>query len=319
MRFFKELWMTFRVVPVIQWTILNSVIVLASALYLTGKVDLLSWFMASAVAWVTQGFLSHVFNDIYDWIHGTDKLVDVDKTITGGSHTIQQYYMGGNVFGHLRNLLPWFIVSLISAYYFLFIMQWSWYVFYGAALAVVIGVFYSAPPAKTDHRPFLGEWVVAFGGLMSCNVLLFYAAAHTVAVKFIAISLPYVMTNIIMLKMHHVNDVFPDLRAETKKYTSISWIYERYGLDAVMKYFIAILLTLTLVGLVVSWTAVVYAVVFVPLAVYGYRLIESYKSIDLDKYPDYLSYTLPPEVNWIIASIIVGAIYAGLMIITTIF
>jgi len=314
LRIFKEWWMTFRVIPVIQWTILNSIIVLAASLYLTGRVDLLSWLMASAVAWATQGFLSHVFNDIFDWIHGTDKLVDIDKTITGGSHTIQHYYQNDNIFKHLKNIIPWVIVSAASAYHFWFIMQWHYYVIAGGTLAVVIGVFYSTPPIRADHRPFIGEWMVAFLGLMTCNILLFYAATHTFTTKFIMLSLPYVLTNIVMLKMHHINDIFPDLNAETKKYTSMSFIYERFGLDTLIKYMKAIMVIMAAVSSVVIATITPYALVFIPLAAYGTLLVESYRHIDFRRYPDYLKLTLPPEIKWIKASIVVGLVYAGLIL-----
>lgn len=312
MRPVKELWMTFRVVPVLQWTFTNSIIVLASTFYIMGKADIVSWFMASVVAWATQGFLSHVVNDIYDWIHGTDRLVDIDKTITGGSHTVHKYYTE-NVFAHAKNILPWAIISLVSTYYFIHIMHWLHYVACGATLAVVVGVFYSAPPVKADHRPFIGEWVVAFGGLMSCNALLYYAAAHTISLELITASFPYVITNMILLKMHHVNDIFPDLNAEVVKYTSISWLYEKYGIKAVSRYLVALLSVLLFVSLITS-LSVISAVVFIPLAIYGYRLVKAYSGLDFNAYPFYLGTTVPVEIKWIISSIVTGLVYAVLNI-----
>jgi 1,4-dihydroxy-2-naphthoate octaprenyltransferase len=304
---------------VINWTVTNSVIVLALARYFTGSVDILSWFIAALVAWMTQGFPAHIWNDIYDWLSGTDKLVDIKRSPTGGSHTIQLYYKDRNVFGHLKNHIPWIVACAIGVYYFGFVLGWWWYVVLGGLLAVYISVFYSTPPIQADHRPFFGEWCHAFPGILLSNAFIYYAAAHIWPSPIAVLCmLPYVIGNIFMLEMHHVNDIYPDLHAKPKKkHTAVSWIYERTRDPAdICRYFTIIASAATVISLVLASFGVFQAVVFAILYLYGImELTSKYVRVDFEKYPEYLSTTVPLELRWIMAHTVAGWIFAGITVI----
>jgi len=281
---------------------------------------ILSWLVAAAVAWATQGFPAHIWNDIFDWLSGTDKLVDVEKTPTGGSHVVQTFYKDDNVFKHLKNHVPWIAVCTMAVVYFGFVLGWWWYVLLGGIAAVFISVFYSTPPIQADHRPFVGEWVFAFGGIMVSNAFMYYAAAHSwpSAVALLCM-VPYVAGNVFMLEMHHVNDIYPDLHAEPKKkYTAISWLYEKYKHyfwnSAICEYFAIIAGVTVSVAVVTAILAGVYPLlVFVPLYCYGMYLTSEYIDIDFEKYPQYLEKTVPLELKWINAHTLTGLAFAGLV------
>lgn len=314
LRTLKEWWITFRFVPVLNWTIVNSLIALALAKHYAGQLDYLSWFVAALVAWTTQGYPAHVWNDIFDWLSGTDKLVDIRRTISGGSHAIQLFYRDKNVFLHLKNHVPWLIACAIAAYYFVFVMGWWWYVVAGAVLAVYIAVFYSAPPIQADHRAFFGEWGHAFPGILLSDVLIYYAAAHDLPpLEALLLMSLYVIGNVFMLEMHHVNDIYPDLNAEKKKYTAVSWIYEKTkSAKRVHDYFVVVALVAILLSAVTA-TILAAAVMYVPLYIFGATATSEYERLDFEKYPEYLDTTVRIELRWIVLHTVVGLCFAGIV------
>ena len=316
MKTLHELWTTFRVAPVVNWTGVNSIIVLSLAIRFNESVDILSWFIAALVAWTTQGFPAHIWNDIYNWISGTDKLVDINKTPTGGSHVIQLYYDSDDVFKHLKNHIPWIVICLIAVYHFVFVLGWWWYVLLGGISAVAIAVFYSVPPILADHRPFIGEWIFAFCGIMISNAFIYYAAAHTwpSAIALLCM-IPYVIGNVYMLEMHHVNDIYPDLHADKrKKYTAVSWIYKRTRDPRdICRYFAAIALVAVVASLILCKLGIHQAVLFCPLYLYGvFSLTDKYKGVNFEEYPNYLEATVPLELKWIKVHTLTGLTFAGL-------
>ena len=316
-RLIREWTLTFRVPVVLYLTISSSIVTLSIAYHFNKSVDLLSWLVASLVAWFTQGFITHVWNDIYDWLSGTDKLVDINKSIGGGSRVIHFFYRNDNVFKHLRNHIPWLAVCTIAVYYFGVVLGWWWYVLLGAIAAVIISVFYTAPPIQACYRPYIGEFVFMFGGLVLCNTFIYYAAAHTwPSVAPLLCVVLYTTGYLFGLGMHHMHDVYPDLHADRKKYTAISWLYERTKdtKAIVNKYFIPVSIIGVAVALMLCSMGIWQSLVFIPLYLYGVSWIANkYKYLDFDKYPEYLETTVPMEIKWMKAQVLIGLIFATLL------
>jgi hypothetical protein len=314
----KQWFVTMRLVPVINWTITNSLIALALALYFNKQIDFISWLVASAVAIATQSFPAHVFNDIYDWLSGTDKLADKSRTVSGGSGAVQRWYRN-NPFKHLANNIPWILVCAIAVYYFGFVLGWWWYVVLGGVAAVFISVFYSTPPIQADHRPFIGEWIFAFGGIMVSNAFIYYAAAHSwPSVIALLCMVPYVIGNIFMLEMHHVNDIYPDLHAKPKKkHTAVAWVYEKTRTPRkICEYFVAIASFAAAISLVLFWLGIYQAAIFSVLYLYGvFSLTSKYGVADFERYPDYLEVTVPLELRWIVVHTLTGLIFASTLLV----
>jgi 1,4-dihydroxy-2-naphthoate octaprenyltransferase len=161
-----------------------------------------------------QGYVTHGFNDLYDWASGTDQTTP--GTISGGSHTVREGLLTPL---DLRRL------ALGGTALYLVVLIWAaanrspWLLPLGV-VALASAVLYSVPPARLCYRPWWGEWAGIFPPL-TAGVL---ATGLAVGLRFDAVLLvTAVIQGVICVASvmeHHLADIASDWQAVPQKRTS---------------------------------------------------------------------------------------------------
>ncbi len=206
----------FRLIPVLLWTYTAVVLGTALAYHDRGSVDGIGFAVALALGGLIQGWVTHAINEIYDWRSGTDR-VGGPRALSGGSKVLNLGLLGE------RDL--WWIFAFSTA---AVAGLTAWVIVARAAwLAVLVlagyllGLAYTIPPVATAYRPFAGEWLGGFPGVLLSG-LGAYAIQTGALSSIAALALAaHAFVCMGMLIVHHYLDAPMDAAAVPPKRTSV--------------------------------------------------------------------------------------------------
>ena len=214
----------FRLIPVLLWSFTAVTLGTALAYHESGLLDW-RWFLATlAIATLVQGFETHAVNEIYDWKSGTDR-AEVPRALSGGSKVLNRGLLT------IREL--WAVFAVSSALVFLLtlylVLARSWAVIVFVVPGYFFGLVYTMPPIRTAYRPFAGELLGGFLGVLLCVLGGYYIQTLALSPTALLASVAYASVCVAMLMMHHYLDVEADLAARPRKMTTIAFLGRRAG------------------------------------------------------------------------------------------
>jgi len=212
----KGWFLEFRLIPVLLWSYTAVVLGTAIAVSDVGGFDTRWFVVALALGGLIQGWETHAINEIYDWRSGTDQ-VDGPRALSGGSRVRN--------FGLLDERGLWLIFAVSSV---AIAALTAWVVVARAAwLAILIltgyalGIAYTVPPIATAYRPFAGEWLGGFPGVLLSGLGAYGIQAQSISLVAIVALSAHALVCMGMLMMHHYLDAPMDAAAVPPKRTTV--------------------------------------------------------------------------------------------------
>ncbi len=262
--------MLFRILPVMVWSFTGTFVGTSLAILDGYEIKWLLFLLVLTISSLTQGYPTHIINEIFDWKSGADSRELHDKK-SGGSKVLQARLLS------IGDLWKAFFVTNLGLLILLtgcVALINSSIVFYFMVPGYLSGLLYSLPPFRFSYRPFLGDWLGGFAGMFLLVLGSYYA--QSLAVNAVAlltasgIGLIYIG---IMIFFHYV-DIENDRLATPPKNTTVVFL----GLDGSRRYVYACLAASTAVFLFTSITFQLYLMPFVALSVI---LLFSHRNSDL--------------------------------------
>ncbi|HYM39863.1 MAG TPA: prenyltransferase [Thermoplasmata archaeon] len=206
----------FRLIPVLLWAYTSVFLGTGVAWWERGTFDLGRLLVALALAGLVQGWVTHSVNEIYDWRSGTDQ-DGRPRALSGGSK-VQQLGLLGE-----RDLWAIFVLSTSAVALLAVVVALggsAWLLILIGA-GYVLGVAYTLPPARTAYRPFLGEWLGGFPGVLLAGLGAYGIQTGTLSWIALAALSAHALVCTAMLVMHHYQDAPADARARPPKRTTV--------------------------------------------------------------------------------------------------
>lgn len=206
----------FRLIPVLLWSFTSVGIGTALASFETGRLDV-SWLaVALGLALLAQGWVTHAVNEIYDARSGTDGHA-APRALSGGSKVV---LMGLLSERELWGLFAASSVGLLLLAVPVALLRPPWLLLLvGSGYA--IGVAYTLPPLSTAYRPFLGEWLGGFPGVVLATLGAYAIQAGTISGTVGLAAVAHASVCTAMLVMHHYLDANADAAATPRKRTTV--------------------------------------------------------------------------------------------------
>lgn len=217
----------FRLIPVLLWSYTAVALGTAVAFLETGSFSVL-WFAVSlALAGLVQGWSTHAINEIYDWRSGTDGDPQA-RALSGGSKVIR--------LGLLNERDLWILFAFASGAIALLavaaaLLRAPWLAVL-IGLGYVIGVAYTMPPVATSYRPFAGEWLGGFPGVLIAGLGAYAIQTLTISWVAVAALAAHALVCVGMLTMHSYIDIDADAHARPAKRSTVVAL----GLDGARAY-----------------------------------------------------------------------------------
>jgi len=212
----KGWFLEFRLIPVLLWSYTAVVLGTAVAISDVGGFDARWFAVALALGGLIQGWETHAINEIYDWRSGTDR-IDGPRALSGGSRVRN--------FGLLDERGLWLIFAVSSA---VIAALTAWVVVARTPwLAVLIltgyalGIAYTVPPIATAYRPFAGEWLGGFPGVLLSGLGAYAIQTRSLPLVPIVALSAHALVCMGMLMMHHYLDAPMDAAAVPPKRTTV--------------------------------------------------------------------------------------------------
>ena len=205
----------FRLIPVLLWSYTAVALGTAVALAQGAPWDPAGLALAMALAALVQGWVTHSVNEIFDWRSGTDG-DGAPRALSGGSKVRN--------LGLLTERGLWTVFALASL---AVLALGTWVALVRApwigllvAAGYLLGVAYTLPPAATAYRPFLGEWLGGFPGVVLAGLGAYGLQAGTLSWAALVAVAAHALVCCGMLIMHHYADIGSDRRADPVKRTT---------------------------------------------------------------------------------------------------
>ncbi len=206
----------FRLIPVLLWSYTAASLGTALAFAETGTLDI-GWFaIAMGIAILVQGWQTHAINEIYDWRSGTDRHGS-PRALSGGSKVLLEESLTE------RDLWTIFAVSssLIAVLAIAVgLFRASWLVILVAG-GYAIGLAYTVPPIATSYRPYMGEWLGGFPGVLLAGLGAYAIQTLRISLTAAVALSAHALVCTAMLTMHHYLDVPADGSASPPKRTTV--------------------------------------------------------------------------------------------------
>jgi 1,4-dihydroxy-2-naphthoate octaprenyltransferase len=217
----------FRLIPVLLWSYTAVVLGTGLAAWTTGGVDLASFAVALGLGGLIQGWSTHSINEIFDWRSGTDRIGGA-RALSGGSRVRNLSLLNERdlwlIFGissvAIAALTLWVIVARAAWLAFLILTGY------------VLGVAYTAPPIATAYRPFAGEWLGGFPGVLLSGLGAYAIQTKSISVVAVIALSAHALVCMGMLMVHHYLDAPMDAAASPPKRTTVVAL----GLTTAKKY-----------------------------------------------------------------------------------
>ena len=206
----------FRLIPVLLWSYTSVVLGTSLAAWERGTFDLGLLVVALGLSGLVQGWVTHSVNEIYDWRSGTDR-DSRPRALSGGSKVRN--------LGLLTERDLWVVfavssvaVALLGVYVALARAFWLLLL---VLAGYVLGVAYTLPPVATAYRPFVGEWLGGFPGVLLAGLGAYGIQARTLSWTALAALSAHALVCTAMLVMHHYQDAPSDALASPPKRTTV--------------------------------------------------------------------------------------------------
>lgn len=214
----------FRLIPVLLWSFTSVALGTALAASERGTFDPWLLVVAMALAGLVQGWVTHAINEIFDWRSGTDR-DGRPRALSGGSKVRNLGLLGE------RDLWTIFAVSsvavgILSTYVALARAAWLLVLI---IVGYVLGVAYTVPPIATAYRPFLGEWLGGFPGVLLAGLGAYGIQALTLSWTAVLALSAHALVCTAMLVMHHYQDAPSDAHAVPPKRTTVVALGPRWA------------------------------------------------------------------------------------------
>jgi len=206
----------FRLIPVLLWSYTAVALGTALAIWEHGTFDPGLLAVALGLAGLVQGWVTHAINEIYDWRSGTDR-DPKPRALSGGSKVLNLRLLGE------RDLWLVFLassagVAILGAYAAATRALWLALL---VIIGYVLGVAYTLPPIATAYRPFVGEWLGGFPGVLLAGLGAYGIQARTLSWTALAALAAHALVCTAMLVMHHYADAPADAAAKPPKRTTV--------------------------------------------------------------------------------------------------
>ncbi len=206
----------FRLIPVLLWS--YTAVALGTALAIAEGVSFDAWrlVVAMALAGLVQGWVTHSVNEIFDWRSGTDS-DGRPRALSGGSKVRNLNLLSD------RGLWLLFGGSTAAVFGLGLWVTLTGPAWLGLLIATgyALGVAYTVPPVATAYRPFLGEWLGGFPGVLLAGLGAYAIQARSLSWAAVALLSAHALVCCGMLVVHHYADVQSDLAARPIKRTSV--------------------------------------------------------------------------------------------------
>lgn len=206
----------FRLIPVLLWSFTSVALGTALAASETGSFQPGLLLIALVLAGLVQGWVTHAVNEIYDWRSGTDR-DPRPRALSGGSKVRN--------LGLLTERDLWTIFAVASAAVvvlavYVALVRAAWLLVL-VAVGYVLGVAYTMPPLATAYRPFLGEWLGGFPGVLLAGLGAYGIQTLTLSATAVLALSAHALVCTAMLVMHHYQDAPSDAAAVPPKRTTV--------------------------------------------------------------------------------------------------
>jgi 1,4-dihydroxy-2-naphthoate octaprenyltransferase len=206
----------FRLIPVLLWSYTSVVLGTALAAWEKGAFD--PWLLAVALALsgLVQGWVTHSVNEIYDWRSGTDRDAR-PRALSGGSKVRNLGLLTE------RDLWVVFAVSTVAVAIlglYVAVTRATWLLLL-VLPGYALGVLYTLPPIATAYRPFLGEWLGGFPGVLLAGLGAYGIQTETLSWTAVAALSAHAFVCTGMLVVHHYQDAPSDAAANPPKRTTV--------------------------------------------------------------------------------------------------
>jgi len=227
----KAWFMIFRIQAVMVWAVATVAVGTAFAYHFRGTIDWVNLFLCVTIASIVQGFPAHIVNEVTDWDSGADRVrpgkSGGSKVLLTGLATAQQLWRMFRV----TSLIAFLLVAWLC-------YRTSWGLGILFLMGYAVCIFYTLPPVRLAYRPFLGEWLGGFAGIV-INIVGSYAAqTGTFDFPVFRIALPIGMIYIGIMLLFHYVDIEGDREARPIKRTTIVFL----GLRRSQSYILIILM-----------------------------------------------------------------------------
>jgi len=212
----KGWFLEFRLIPVLLWSYTAVVLGTALAFAEGGIFDAWRFAIALALGGLIQGWETHAINEIYDWRSGTDRLGGM-RALSGGSKVLS--------LGLLEERDLW-IIFVASSVAVGILATWvavnlAWWLALIVATGYFLGLAYTIPPVATAYRPFTGEWLGAFPGVLLAGIGAYAIQALSISWTSIIALSAHALVCCGMLVVHHYLDAPMDAAASPPKRTTV--------------------------------------------------------------------------------------------------
>ncbi len=234
---FKAWFMIFRILAVLVWAVMTVTMSSAVAFFETGKIDWINFVLVILIASIVQGFPAHIINEIIDWQSGADQFKKLGEK-AGGSKVIKAGLADIPQLWTMFTITSLLSFALMGILYFRTHPQILWFFVTG----YFVCIFYTLPPLRLAYRPFAGEWLGGFAGIMLNMTGCYFAQTGTVSQTIIIFSAALGMSYIAIMMLFHYLDFESDQQARPLKNTTIVFL----GLKK-SKYYVVVVLMFSIV------------------------------------------------------------------------
>jgi len=224
----KGMFMLFRILAVLVWACTAGTVATAAAVLDGQAVELSVFAFVLLMAALVQGYPAHIINEIYDWQSGSDRPLDLPGERRTGSRDARRPAAGGSkvlAAGLLTIPELWCLFHVTTACVIGLTVfaglerstALLWFIIPGYFLCI----FYTLPPFRFAYRPFAGEYLGGFAGIVLLVTGAYYAQSLTLprAIVMLACGLGFHYAAI-MVFFHYV-DYSRDRLATPPKRTSV--------------------------------------------------------------------------------------------------
>lgn len=215
----KAWFMIFRILAVIVWAVLTVMMSAAVAYMDTGRIDWINFFLTLAIASLVQGFPAHIVNEIYDWESGADRFKKLGEK-SGGSKVIK------SDLADIPQLWTMFIVTTFLCFVLMILLSYRTRIesFAFFFIGYFVCIFYTMPPFRWAYRPFAGEWLGGYAGILLNMTGTYFVQTGFVQWNIVAFASTTGLIYIGIMMLFHYLDYDSDSQAIPKKNTTIVYL-----------------------------------------------------------------------------------------------
>jgi 1,4-dihydroxy-2-naphthoate octaprenyltransferase len=212
----KGWFLEFRVIPVLLWSYTAVVLGTAVAYHQGGTLNPIWFLVALALGGLIQGWETHAINEIYDWRSGTDRIAG-GRALSGGSRVRNLALLSER---DLWSIFAFATLAVVGLTSWVVLARAPW-----LALLIgsgyVLGLVYTLPPIATAYRPWTGEWLGGFPGVLLAGLGAFAIQTLTLSWTAAVALSAHALVCTAMLVVHHYLDAPMDEAATPKKQTTV--------------------------------------------------------------------------------------------------